>query len=287
MSLTVSSPPFIKSDISANDIFWATVAALLPVMLISGYVFGIHPLLVFGVGIASAVGTEFVIHQFLYKKPKPVGRGAIITGILIPLLLPYNVPLWVPAAGSIFAIAIVREAFGGTGSNIFNPALLGWIFIMMAWATYTVTLPGPYPHSLIINYNAIRLSEVSPILIVLPPLFLIIIKYIDWRIPTTYLASTVLFLYIFKQSFELATSGIFLMGVFLFATDPITSPVTKKGRIIFGIGCGLLTVLYAMYASYVEGIGLSILLMNAVTPLIDRFTIPKPIIAEELYEDLR
>lgn len=287
MKLTVSAPPFVKKDISASDILWATVASLLPIIFISGYVFGLRAIAVFAVSIGSALGTEIIIKHIRGKKVKLIDGGAVITGILLALLLPYDVPLWIPMIGAIFAIAIAKEAFGGGGSNIFNPALAGWIFLMMSWAMHTVTVPGPvHPHP-IINYSALRLAEVSPILLIVPPLFLIIIKYIDWRTPLSYLVSTLVFLFLFKQNIAFVFTGIFHMGVFFFVTDPVTTPVTKKGRLIFGIGCGLLTVLYAMYASFVEGIGLSILLMNALTPLIDRFTIPKPIAAGDIYEDLR
>lgn len=284
--LTVSAPPFVKKDTSAADILWATIAALLPTIGLSIYVHGTRALHIYLACIGSALITEIIIQYISGKQIRVLNGSAIITGILIALLLPYYVPLWIAVIGGIFAIAIVKEAFGGTGSNVFNPALASWVFLMMSWAIFTVTIPGPVNPYIIINYNAIRLGEVSPILIMIPLLILILIRYVDWRTPLSYFVSTVVLLFLLKQSFDLIFTGIFMVAVFFFVTDPVTTPVTKRGRLIFGAGCGLLTVLYTMNASYVEGIGLSILLMNAISPLIDRFTIPKPIIAGDTYEDL-
>ena len=287
MKLIVSAPPFVKKGCSTAAIQGAVVAALAPSVIVSAYVLGFRALAVFGVSIGSAVVTEIVIRLISRRDLRRMDGGAVITGILLALLLPYTVPLWIPMVGAIFAIAIVKEAFGGSGNNIFNPALAGWIFIMMAWAVHTSTIPGlVYPHPLI-NYNAVRLAETSPVAIMVPPLFLMIIKYIDWRAPFSYLVSTLIFLLLFKQDMAFVVTGIYTLAVFLFVSDPVTTPVTKKGRLLFGTGCGLLTVLYANYANFVEGIGLSILLMNAITPLLDRFTMPKPKVAENLYEDLR
>jgi len=287
MKLIVSAPPFVKRGITTATIQRAVVAALAPSVVVAVYVLGFRALAVFGVSIGSAVAAEIVIRLISGRDLRRMDGGAVITGILLALLLPYTVPLWIPMVGAIFAIAIVKEAFGGSGNNIFNPALAGWIFIMMAWAVHTSTIPGlVYPHPLI-NYNAVRLAETSPVAIMVPPLFLMIIKYIDWRAPFSYLVSTLIFLLLFKQDMAFVVTGIYTLAVFLFVSDPVTTPVTKKGRLLFGTGCGLLTVLYANYANFVEGIGLSILLMNAITPLLDRFTMPKPKVAENLYEDLR
>ena len=286
MKLIVSAPPFVKRGMTTEKIQWAVVAALAPIMAVSIHIFGVRALAILGVSIGSAIVTEIACRLVAGKEVRMMDSSAVITGILLALLVPSQAPLWIPMVSAIFAIGIVKEAFGGNGNNIFNPALAGGVFIMMAWAVHTVAVPGPVQPLAVIQDQAVRLIETSPVALVIPALFLMAFKCMDWRVPFSYLAFTLAFAFLLQQDYSFVFSGIYALGVFFFVTDPVTTPVTKKGRVLFGIGCGFLTVLYAKFACFVEGLGLSILLMNAVTPLLDRFTIPKPTVVKNIYEDL-
>lgn len=285
MKLVVAAPPFIRRGISSNKILWAVGAALVPGLGVAVYAHGLRTLAILALAIIGAAATESGCRLLAGKKAALPDGGAMITGILLALLVPIQAPLWLPLAGAVFAIAIAREAFGGSGCNIFNPALAGWIFITMAWGGHLVVGPEPVRAFQFINYQAVRLAETAPLALVVPALLLLPGKCMDWRMPFWYLTATLVFALLLGQECTFMPSGVYVLGVFFFVTDPVTTPVTRKGRVIFGLGCGLLTVLYAKSGNFAEGVGLAILLMNALTPLLDRFTIPRPVVVRNIYEE--
>ena len=295
--LIVSASPHVKSKETVNSIMWLVVLALVPAMIAGVVFFGARALLVILFSTLSAVLTEYII-QKLTKKDITIKDGSsALTGVLLALVIPPSVPLWVPIVGSAFAIAIAKHAFGGLGFNIFNPALAGRAFLVASWpllmTTWLLTdgATGATPLGTLamtgingFSYSQLflgniggSLGETSALAILLGAAFLLYKKIIDWRIPVSYLGTVAVLMILLRQDplFHLLVGGL-MLGAFFMATDYVTTPITAKGRIIFGIGCGVLVVLIRIFGSLPEGVAFSILLMNAFTPMIDRYTKTKP-----------
>jgi electron transport complex protein RnfD len=303
--ITAVSPHF-KSKVTIQKIMLLVLIALLPAAGAGVYYFGLHALWVILISVVSAVLTEFVI-QKLRKQPMTINDlSAGVTGLLLALVIPPGVPLWMPVIGSVFAISLAKIIFGGLGQNIFNPALAGRAFLALSWSAYMTTYYGPdgvtgatpmgilkeKGYAALVNsfgsqsnlYQAMFLGnhggsigETSAIALLIGALLLFIFKVIDWRIPATYIGTVAVLALVFRQNVLVhVLGGGLLIGAFFMATDYVTSPITKMGRIYFGIGCGLLTMIIRMFGSYPEGVMFSILLMNTAAPIIDRYTKPKP-----------
>lgn len=300
-TLTMSLAPHIRSSESTRKIMLDVIIALVPAMIGSIYFFGMSALILILVSVASAVMAEYLF-QKLFKKDILIGDlSAVVTGVLLAFNLPANAPWWVAIFGSFFAIIIVKEFFGGIGSNFMNPALTARVVLVASWpsimATYTSPdgITGPTPLALIKGGSGIEelptlasmffgdiggsLGETSALLLLIGAAYLLVKKVIDWRIPILYIASTLVMLFIFGVGTDLILyhilGGGLILGAFFMATDYSTSPITKKGKIIFAIGCGVLTALIRVMGSMPEGVSYSILLMNILTPIIERFTKPK------------
>jgi electron transport complex protein RnfD len=229
--------------------------------------------------------------------------SAVITGILLAYNLPSNVPLWLPIVGSVFAIAIGKQVFGGLGQNIFNPALVGRVFLMASWPKYMTTFVKPFSYDAVTSATPLAalkegkilehisyldlflgkrggcIGEVCILALLIGAAILLYKGYISWHIPVTYIFTTALLTYIFgaKQLFHgdwlfHILSGGLILGAFFMATDYVATPLTAKGQIIFGAGCGLLTAIIRLWGGYPEGVSYAILMMNAATPFIDRYT---------------
>ncbi len=266
MSIIVSAPPHIKKDTCTKKMVCGVIIALLPALAVSLYLFGLPAMAIILTSVLAAVCAEGAIQKFILKKAIPTDGSAIVTGLLLALLLHVNVPLWIPLIGAVVAIAIGKQAFGGYGSNIFNPALVGWAVLTMAWPSHMASA------------GVARLVDIPPFVLLVGAAFLLYMGYIKWQIPASYLIGVVFLSALLTRDGSYIFIGAFILGVFFMATDPITTPLTKKGRFIFGIGCGILTVIYGYYGDYAEGVCYSILLMNSVTPLIDRFMKAKPFV---------
>jgi Na+-translocating ferredoxin:NAD+ oxidoreductase subunit D len=316
--LLVSPSPHINSKESIAKIMWLVSLSLLPAAVGGVYFFGLKTIPVFISAIAGSLSTEAVI-QLLRKKPVGISDGsAFLTGFLLALNMPPDIPLWLPFLGSVFAIAIVKQSFGGIGFNIFNPALGGRVFLILAYTQHMTTgwtpprggelsaVTGATPltawfegtagtaqilfspssiYSLFTGRVGGCIGETSALLLLAGAVFLFLKKYISWHIPITFLGALGIFSWIFRGPgcdeffsgdvlFHLFSGGAFI-GAFFMATDMVTSPITPKGKIIFGFGCGLLTALIRYYAGYPEGVSFAILLMNSAVPLIDRHTKPR------------
>ncbi|TET22955.1 MAG: RnfABCDGE type electron transport complex subunit D [Candidatus Cloacimonadota bacterium] len=301
-NLIISISPHQKERRDTSAVMRGVIYALLPAVIASIFYFKVRAFLLIIVCIAGAIITE-AIFQKLRRKPVTIYDGsALLTGLLLALVLPPTIPLWVAFLGAVMAIVIGKQIFGGLGQNIFNPALVGRAFLM---ATFPVMLttwikPGLFdavttatPLSimkfdkvitptlqLFLGNTAGSLGETCAIALIIGGIFLLVMKYMDWRIPLSFIATVIVLtgvLYLMKPGqyatswFHLFSGGL-MIGAFFMATDPVTSPITKKGRHVFGIGCGLLVVIIRTWGGLPEGVMYSILLMNAVTPLINRYT---------------
>ncbi|RKX70688.1 Na+-transporting NADH:ubiquinone oxidoreductase subunit D [candidate division WOR-3 bacterium] len=315
--LKVSASPHIFARQNLKFVMYAVILALMPALFGSIYFYGLRALYLVILSVAAAVVAEAVC-QWAYKRPITITDGsAIITGILLAYNLPPGVPYWMPVVGSVFAIVVAKQFFGGLGYNFINPALAGRAFLMASWPVAMThdwlppaggTISGldgitratplnlikaadvdPSVIERLTSLEGIRalffgnvggcLGETSALLLLIGGIALLILKIIDYRITLSYLLTVVVLSLIlpikghppYNILFQLFSGGLFL-GAFFMATDMVTTPVTKRGRWIFGIGCGIFTMLIRTFGGYPEGVSYSILFMNVWTPFIDRYT---------------
>ncbi len=297
-----SSSPHLRSKETISTIMLDVLIALLPATVAGVYFFRFNALKLIVLAILSAVVTEAII-QKLMKKPVTIGDlSAVVTGLLVAFNIPASAPWWIPVIGSAFAIAIVKQAFGGLGHNFMNPALAAramllasWPVIMTGWvkpgadavstATPLAIMKGeaietmPPLTDLIIGNIGGCIGETSAILLIIGGVYLLYRKVINWRIPFTYIATVGVMTLVLGGGFMNMIYHIFagglMLGAFYMATDYASSPVTPKGQIIFGIGCGVITSVIRLYGGYPEGVSYSIILMNVAAPIIDKYTSPK------------
>jgi len=298
----ISPGPHLRGKHSVSKIMYIVVLALMFPTAAGVYFFGYYALSVIAVSVAAAVLTEYGVKK-LRKRAFVMDGSAVVTGLLLALILPPTIPLWMAAVGSVFSIAIVKEAFGGLGHNIFNPALGGRAFMaacfsvkMTTWVSPTgfgadaVTTATPLSSSFVWEGGKLSLykdlflgniggsiGETSALLILVGGILLLALGIISWRIPVAYIGTVALLTLALGQDaiFHVLAGGL-MLGVFFMATDYVTSPITTRGKIIFGIGAGILTVVIRRFGGLPEGVCYSILFMNAITPLIDRYVKVRP-----------
>jgi len=291
-----SVSPHIRARDDVQSIMWWVVAALLFPCASAVYFFGTRALVMIVFTTVVAVGAEAAF-QRLIKKPITVKDGsAAVTGLLLALILPPTLPLWMAAIGAIIAIVLIKQLFGGLGFNIFNPALAARAALLASWpvamTTWTQPLdavttatplflmkmgqPVPDYLTLFLGNRAGSLGETSALMILIGAAILFGKKIIDWSIPTAYIGTVFVLSLLLGQNpmFHVLTGGL-LLGAFFMATDYVTAPVTTNGRLIFGVGCGVMTVLIRLYGGFPEGVNYSILVMNMFTPLIDAYVRPR------------
>jgi electron transport complex protein RnfD len=300
--LIVAVSPHIHNKESVRKIMWLVSLSLMPAGVAGVIIFGWSALWVIIWSIISAIAAEGILQLLTKKKVSILDGSAVLTGLLLAYNLPPDVPFWLPIVGSFFAIAIGKQVFGGLGQNIFNPALVGRVFLMACWPRYMTTFVNPgydavtgatplafLRHAktapqfsywdLFIGWHGGCIGEVCILALLIGAAFLFIRKYIIWHIPVTYILTVGLLTFIFGPNgyfsgdwlFHILTGGL-ILGAFFMATDYVTSPLTYKGQIIFGIGCGVITAVIRLWGGYPEGVSYAILMMNAATPIIDRFT---------------
>lgn len=301
--LLVNTSPHIHKKESVQNIMWLVSLSLIPAGLAGVVIFGLHSLWVIIFGVIAAVATEFILQLATKKRVTILDGSALLTGLLLAYNLPPDVPLWIPVIGSFFSIAIGKQVFGGLGQNIFNPALAGRVFLMASWPKYMTTFVKPLSYDAVTSATPLAaltegralenisyldlflgnrpgcIGEVCIIALLAAAAFLLLKGYISWHIPFSYIITCALFAYIFgaKELFSgdwLANilSGGLILGAFFMATDYVTSPLTYKGQLIFGFGCGVITSIIRFWGGYPEGVSYAILIMNAATPMIDRYT---------------
>jgi electron transport complex protein RnfD len=299
-----SKAPYIRSEDSIKKAMIDVIIALIPAAAAGIYFFKLHAALLILTTVISCVVSDYVFEKLKGVKSKINDFSAVVTGLLLALILPPNFPLWAACLGSIAAIFIGKQVFGGFGYNIFNPALVGRAILtatfpklMTAWikpfSLKAVTEATPlglmkFEHTstslmkLFTGNISGSLGETSALVLILGGLYLLIRRHIDWRIPLSFIGVVAIFSFILHAIdpvsypsflFEILSGGL-LIGALFMATDPVTSPITKKGRWIFGAGCAILVIIIRRWAGLPEGVMYSILFMNALRPLIDKYTRP-------------
>ena len=300
--LKLSVSPHIHSGLSTQKIMLDVIIALLPASIAGVVIFGLRSLLVLSVCTASAVLFEFLFNV-ITKKAQTVGDlSAIVTGLLLGLNLPATIPVWQCVVGSFLAIVIVKCLFGGIGCNLVNPAITARVFMIVSFASMTTVAtptivdsvssatPLSSPEAtqpigeLVLGLKGGAIGETCIIALVLGLVYLLIRRVITWHVPMTFIGS-VYVLYLLVDGFDpmnalamILSGGLFLGAIFM-ATDYVTSPATAWGKIVFGIGAGVLTFLIRYFGIYPEGVSFAILFMNILTPYIDNLTKRKVIFA--------
>lgn len=310
--LVVSASPHDRSERTVRSIMLDVIIAMIPALIASVIFFGPRALIVECVSVGSCVIAEF-ISRIVMKRPQTIGDfSAVITGMLLAFNLPVGIPLWMVAVGAIIAIVIVKQFFGGIGQNFVNPALIGRIVLLtsfpvamsswvtpLTWTAKTIGETGASPlasiHAMastgvapdaslvemLIGWRAGCLGETCAIALILGGIYLVVRKVISPVIPLTYVGTVAVIMLIAGKgnftyvAYELLGGGLMLGAIFM-ATDYTTSPITFKGKIIFAVGCGILTSLIRIFANLPEGVSYSIIIMNILVPHIERLTLPKP-----------
>lgn len=320
--LTISPSPHVHSGDSVKRNMYGVIIALLPALLASLWFFGLGALSVTLISVASCVAIEFLIQKFILKiKPSVCDGSAALTGLILALNLPSNLPWWIIVIGAFVAIGVGKMTFGGLGQNIANPAILGRIFLLISFPKSMTIWPAPgqitqyidaatgatplammkeglkagksvsevmasngFPTTSDMLFGSMggSLGEVSAIALLLGLAILLIRKIITWHIPVTILATIAILAGVFHLAnpsayadpiFHLLTGGALLGAIFM-ATDYVTSPMSYKGMIVYGVGIGLLTFLIRTFGAYPEGMSFAILIMNMLTPLINTYCKP-------------
>ncbi len=301
----VSSSPHIRSKITTSNIMLLVIFALMPATLFGVWNFGISALMNIVVCVGVSVGAEFIYEKLMHKKVTVNDYSAALTGLLLALNLPPNATWWMSAIGSLFAIIVVKQLFGGLGQNFMNPALAARCFLLIAFTgrmtdfTYDgVSTATPLALlkngesvnilDMVIGKTAGTIGETSAVLLLAGAAVLIVLGVIDLRIPASYIISFVVFIVIFGgHGFDLnyivahLSGGGLMLGAFFMATDYVTSPITSKGQIVYGILLGILTGIFRLFGGSAEGVSYAIIFCNLLVPLIERVTMPKPFGPEE------
>jgi len=278
MTFTISAPPHHRETITVKKIMWSKVLALVPISLVAIYFFGIPALGIIIASILAAVATEAGIQKTFNQKITVADGHAVLIGLMLALMLPPEVPIWIPLIGSLFAVGVGKLAFGNIGSYVFSPVLAAWVFLNLSWST--IMTPVSLPHighfsDLILESGAGFLIGVSPIAL-LGGVALILMRYVDWRVPLSYFVTTLLLVFLLKDDVSYVITGAFLFGALFILADTAMTPVTKDGRIIFGIMCGVLTVVYGYFADYVYAVFYGLFFANCMSSFIEKCTLPKP-----------
>ena len=316
----VSPSPHVYTNESVPKLMYGVIVSLLPALAVSVWFFGIGMIIVTAVSVASAILFEYLIQRYMLKvKPTHLDGSALLTGLLLAFCLPSNIPFPLVMIGALAAVGIGKMTFGGLGNNIFNPALVGRVFLFISfpvamtawpepgqWMSYTDAVTGATPLGLMKEGLATKTvaeimtdvpsflhllmgktmgsaGEVSALALLLGMLYMMYRKIISWHIPITILATVAIFTGILWLAnpdrfadplFHLLTGGLMLGAIYM-ATDYVTSPMSARGMIIYGVGIGIVTVLIRVFGAYPEGVQFAILIFNGFTPLINKFVKPK------------
>lgn len=313
--LTISGSPHVHSDDSVKKIMWSVVIALIPAFVVSIFYFGFPVVILTAVSIGCCLLFEYLIQRFIMHVPTTITDGsAVVTGMLLAFNVPANLPVWMMVVGALVAIGVAKMPFGGLGHNPFNPALVARVFLLISFPVAMTTWPtahpvwsaanaitGPTPLGILKESAALNMAdmptygnmligqmggsfgEVSAIALLIGAGFLAWRKIISWHIPVAFMLTVFVFAGIFwlidpsqyaSPFFHLFTGGLILGACFM-ATDMVTSPTSPVAMIVFGCGCGLLTIIIRLFGAYPEGVSFSILLMNATVPLLNRWFKPR------------
>ncbi|MCQ2275870.1 MAG: RnfABCDGE type electron transport complex subunit D [Bacteroidales bacterium] len=313
--LNVSGSPHVHSDDSVQKIMWSVVLALVPAFLVSIFYFGLPVIILTCVSVGCCMLFEYLIQRFImHVEPTITDGSAAVTGMLLAFNVPANLPIWMLVIGALVAIGVAKMPFGGLGHNPFNPALVARVFMLISFPVAMTTWPVPTPvwgfadavtgptplgilkesanldmsqmptyANMLLGQMGGSFGEVSAIALLIGAGFLMWRRIISWHIPVAFILTVFVFSGIFwlidptqyaSPFFHIFTGGIILGACFM-ATDMVTSPTAKSGMLVFGCGCGLLTIIIRLFGSYPEGVSFSILIMNALVPLINKGFKPK------------
>ena len=299
LKLIASSNPHIRNNEDTRSIMLDVIIALCPALIMSVIRFGFRALISVLVSVVSAMFFEWLYRKLMHKTQTLGDLSAAVTGVLLAFVCPVTLPYWMLIVGNFFAIFLVKQLYGGLGKNFLNPALAGRAALVACYTSQMTSWIDPasgkaplfggadvvtaqYSLSdMFIGNIGGSLGEISAMMLLIGGLYLIFRKVISWQIPVAYIGTVAVLTFLFPQGndamswmlYNVLGGGLFL-GAFFMATDYVTSPVTKKGQLIFGIGCGLITVFIRYFGSYPEGVCYSILVMNCCTWIIDKYTKP-------------
>ena len=318
----VAPAPHVHSPQSTQSLMRDVLVALIPALAVSTMVYGLDVLKVTAIAVISCILVEYLIQKFLLGGKNTIWNlSAVVTGVLLAFNLPSNIPWWIIVVGAVVAIGVGKMTFGGLGRNPFNPALVGRVFLLIAYPVQMTSFPQPtmtgYVDALsgatplaavkaaadkadgaisLANVDLLNmfsgampgsLGEIAAMALLVGGIFLLWRKVITWHIPVSILSTMAVFAFVVAlaqggdkallyelPAFHLVAGGAMLGAIFM-ATDYVTSPMTGKGMIIYGIGIGAITMIIRLWGAYPEGMSFAILLMNSVTPLIDKYVKPK------------
>ncbi len=301
-NMKISSSPHIRSDKTTGTIMFDVIVALLPATVFGIYNFGYKAAIIIAVTVVSCILFEGIYQSAMKKKVTVFDMSAALTGLLLALNLPPDIPWWIAILGSGFAIIVVKQLFGGIGQNFMNPALAARCFLLISFAgrmttfsydAITTATPLAILKSggevdilrMFIGSTAGTIGETSAIALILGGLYLIVKKIISIRIPATYIGTFSVCLLIYALANGQGMDGMFLLahlfggglmlGAFFMATDYVTSPITPNGKIIFGVLLGIFTFIFRIFGGSAEGVSYAIIICNLLVPLIERYTAPK------------
>ncbi len=312
----VSPSPHVHGDLSTQRLMADVIIALLPALAVSVWVFGWNVLAVTATSVAACVVLEFLVQKFLVKGPLTVcNLSAVVTGLLLAMNMPADIPLWIVLVGAVVAICVAKMPFGGLGKNLFNPAIAARVFLLIAYPAQMTSFSAPklegcidafsgvtplaavkygvvnavdvdMPHMLVGAISG-SFGEVATLALLLGFVYLLVRRVITWHIPVSVLGTMAMFAFFVALSrgehgamladfplFHVMAGGAVLGAVFM-ATDYVTSPMTRWGMVIYGIGIGAITMLIRLWGAYPEGMSFAILIMNSVVPLINKYVKPK------------
>ena len=320
--LTVSPSPHVKGHESVRSIMYGVVLSLIPALGVAVYFFGLDALKLTLIAVVASVAFEWLIQKFLLKESTRTAfdGSAIITGMLLAFNVPANLPIWMMVIGALVAIGVGKMSFGGLGKNIFNPALVGRVFMLISWPVEMTSWPnnrffqegadaisGATPLGILkeglggdktmseimeklptaLDYFVGNvpgsLGEISALALIIGGIYMLMRKIITWHAPVAIFGTVFIFsgiMHLVDPSiypaplFHLLTGGL-MIGAIYMATDMVSSPMTGKGQIIFGVGIGVITMLIRYWGAYPEGVSFAILIMNATVPIINSYTKPK------------
>lgn len=294
----ISSSPHVRSKVTTGNIMLMVIIALLPATAFGIVNFGLSALLVVLVTVASAVLTEYLYQKLMHRKVTISDCSAVVTGLLLALNMPPTAPWWMCVLGSVFAILVVKQVFGGLGQNFMNPALGARCFLLISFTGRMTTfvydgVTGATPLALLKAGEKVNvfdmflgniggtIGETSVVAILIGAIFLLAKGIIDIRIPASYILSFAVFVLIFG-GFDVTylaahlCGGGLMLGAWFMATDYVTCPITPNGKILFGVCLGILTGVFRLFGGSAEGVSYAIIISNLMVPLIEKVTLPKP-----------
>ena len=299
-NFNISSSPHIRSKTTSGNIMLMVLIALLPTTAFGVYNFGFNAFVLIIVTTTAAVLTEYIYEKLMHKKITIKDFSAAVTGLLLALNLPPSVPWWIGVIGAIFAILVVKQLFGGLGQNFMNPALGARCFLLISFTGRMTTfvydgVSGATPLAVLKAGDSVNtmdmllgniagtIGETSVIAIMMGAIFLLLMGVIDISIPGTYIVTFVIFIVLFgghgfDTNFITAhlCGGGLMLGAWFMATDYVTSPITPKGKIVYGVCLGVFTGLFRLFGGSAEGVSYAIIFSNLLVPLIEKVTLPKP-----------